>query len=178
LAKPTIYSPQLQALFSQVSPRIILQYANTMRQERVAAPPGALQTLLGQVAPRIILQYANTSRQVTLAYPVALINDTTAPAISDVRTQVVAGGVKVTWTTDEFAANEVRYGTAPGVHTQTVSDPLYEKTHILTMTGLATGSTVYFMVASVDRSGNRAQSAEYQVRARMKLYLPLVVRRR
>ncbi|MBM4430923.1 MAG: hypothetical protein FJ026_11345 [Chloroflexi bacterium] len=167
----------LQTLFGQVPARIVLQYANTMRQERVAAPPAALQTLFGQVAPRIILQYANTSRQMTLAYPRALINDTVPPQIRDVRTQPVAGGVKITWTTDEFATSEVRHGTAPGVYTQTTADPLFKKVHNLTLTGLTAGRTYYFIVRGADRSGNPAQSGEYQVKVQTKMYLPLIRRR-
>lgn len=113
-----------------------------------------------------------------LAYPVALINDTVPPQIRDVQAQTVAGGVKITWTTDEFATSEVRYGTAPGVYTQVVSNPLYEKQHAVTLTGLTSGPTYYFVVRGADRSGNQAQSGVYQVRAQMKMYLPLVVRRR
>jgi len=167
----------LQTLFAQVPARIVLQYANTMRQERVAAPPAALQTLFGQVAPRIVLQYANTSRQVSLAYPVALIGDTVPPQIRDVRAQSVTGGVKITWTTDEFATSEVRYGTTPGVYTQTASDTLFDKTHALTLTGLAAGRTYFFIVRGADRSGNQAQSGEYQVKVQTKTYLPLIRRR-
>jgi len=167
----------LQTLFGQVSWRIVLQYANTMRQERVAAPPAGLQTLLGQVVPRIILQYANTSRQVTLAYPVALIGDTVAPQIRDVRAQSVGGGVKITWTTDEFATSEVRYGTAPGAYGQTVTNPLFTKAHELTLTGLTDGQTYYFVVRGADRSGNQAQSGEYQVKVQGKVYLPVIRRR-
>ena len=168
----------LQTLFGQVPARIILQYANTVRQERVVTPPAGLQTLFGQVAPRIILQYANTSRQVMLAYPVALIGDTVPPRISNVQAQSVGGGVKVTWTTDEFATSEVRYGTAPGAYTHTVSDPLFEKNHSLTLTGLAAGRTYYFVVRGADRSGNQAQSGEHQIKAQVKTYLPLIWRRR
>ncbi|QLQ04672.1 MAG: hypothetical protein HZY76_00230 [Anaerolineae bacterium] len=61
----------LSGVTSSVGPRIVLQYANTMRQERVAAPPGALQTLFGQVPARIILQYANTMRQERVVTPPA-----------------------------------------------------------------------------------------------------------
>jgi len=167
----------LQTLLGQVPPRIVLQSANTMRQERIAAPPAGLQTLFGQVLPLIVLQYANTSRQVTLVYPKALIGDTVPPQIRDVRTQSVAGGVKITWTTDEFTTSEVRYGTAPGVYTQTASDPLYEKAHSLTLPGLMAGRTYYFVVRGADRSGNQAQSGEYQVRVQTKMYLPLIRRR-
>lgn len=167
----------LQSLFGQVPARIVLQYANTMRQERIAAPPAGLQTFFGQVASRIILQYANTSRQVTLAYPKALIGDTVPPQIRDVRTQSAAGGVKITWTTDEFATSEVRWGTAPGAYTQTASDPLFDKTHALTLAGLMAGRTYYFIVRGADRSGNQAQSGEYQVKVQTKTYLPLIRRR-
>jgi len=167
----------LQTLFGQVTPRIVLQYANTARQERIAAPPAALQTLFGQVTPRIVLQYANTSRQVALAYPAALINDRTPPVIGNVQTELVAGGVKVTWTTDEFATSEVRYGTATGSYGQVVSDPLYEKQHSLTLTGLTPGTRYYFVVAGADRNGNRSQSREYPVVVQTKTYLPLIRRR-
>jgi len=167
----------LQTLFAQVSPHVVLDYANAARHERIAAPPAALQTLFGQVAPRIVLQYANTSRQVTLTYPAALIGDTIPPLIRDVRAQSVGGGVKITWTTDEFATSEVRHGTAPGVYTQTASAPLYEKAHSLTLTGLTAGRTYYFVVRGADRSGNQAQSGEYQVKVQTKTYLPLIRRR-
>jgi hypothetical protein len=166
----------LQTLFAQVTPRVVLDYANTARHERIVAPPTGLQTLFGQVAPRIILQYANTSRQMTLVYPRALIGDTAAPRISNVQTQSVGGGVKITWTTDEFATSEVRYGTAPGAYTQTASDPLYEKTHSLTLTGLRPGTRYYFVVAGADLGGNRGQSGEYQVRVEAKVYLPVARR--
>ena len=132
--------------------RIILQYANTMRQTALVAPPGELRTLFGQVADRIILQYANTSRQMTLAYPLALINDTVPPQIRDVQAQNVPEGVKITWTTDEFATSEVRYGTAPGAYTQTAADPLFARTHELTLTGLLAGQVVL-----LHRPGRRSQ---------------------
>ncbi len=170
--------PGLSSATGSVGPRIILQYANTMRQAALAAPPAVLQTLFGQVTDRIILQYANTSRQMALAYPIALIGDTVPPQIRDVRTQNVAGGVKVTWTTDEFATSEVRYGIAPGTYTQTASDPRFAKTHELTLTGLTTGRTYYFVVRGADRSGNQAVSGEYQVNMQTKAYLPVVLRGR
>ena len=168
----------LSSTTGSVSARIVLQYANTKREERIAAPPADLEALFAQVSARIVLQYANTSRQVVLAYPVALIGDTVPPQISNVQAQNVAGGVKVTWTTDEFARSEVRFGTAPGAYTQTVADPLFEKTHALTLTGLTVGRTYYFLVRGADRSGNQAQSGEYQVKVQTKTYLPTILRGR
>jgi hypothetical protein len=176
----TTPTADLLSLLAHVSPRIVLQYANAMRQAALVAPPSGMQILFSQVARRIILQYANTSRQVTLAYPVALIGDTISPQISNVQTQNVAGGIKVTWTTNEFATSEVRYGTAQGSYTQTASDPLFDKTHALTLTGLTAGQTYYFVVRGADRSGNQATSGEYQVKMQLKTYtyLPMVLRGR
>ncbi|QLQ04673.1 MAG: fibronectin type III domain-containing protein [Anaerolineae bacterium] len=67
----------------------------------------------------------------------------------------MGGGVKITWTTDEFATSEVRYGTAPGAYTHTVSDPLFEKNHSLTLTGLTAGRTYYFIVRGPIAAGTR-----------------------
>jgi hypothetical protein len=70
----TITSSQsLSSTFGIVQPRVILQYANTMRPFSMTAPPGELQILFGQVTPRIIFQYANTNRALNLAVaPAAL----------------------------------------------------------------------------------------------------------
>lgn len=165
-------------LFAQVPARIVLQYANTMRQAALVAPPGELQVLFGQVADRIILQYANTSRQMMLAYPGALIGDTVPPQISDVRMQNLAGGVKIIWTTDEFATSEVRYGITPGTYPWVAGSRLYEKQHEVPLLGLTPGTTYYFVAFSIDRSGNQSVTGEYQIQARVQTYLPAILRRR
>ncbi len=112
----------------------------------------------------------------TLAYPVALIGDTVPPQIRDVRTQNVAGGVKVTWTTDEFATSDVRYGTSPGTYPWVAGSRLYEKQHAVTLLGLTQGTTYYFVVFSIDRSDNQATGGEYQVKMLTKTYLPVLLR--
>ena len=168
----------LANLLVQVSTRIVLQYANTMRQAALVAPPGELQSLFGQVAGRIILQYANTSRQMMLAYPVVLIGDTVPPQFREVRAQNAAGGVKITWTTDEFATGEVRYGTAPGTYPWVAGSRLYEKQHEVTLLGLTPGTTYYFVAFSIDRSGNQSATGEYQIQARVQTYLPTILRGR
>ena len=50
-----------------VGPRIIVQYANTLRAVYLSAVPGAFQTLLGLVSDRIVFEHANTNRQLDLA---------------------------------------------------------------------------------------------------------------
>lgn len=45
------------------------------------------------------------------------------------------------------------------------------------LVSLAAGRTYYFIVRGADRSGNQAQSGEYQVKVQTKTYLPLIRRR-
>jgi hypothetical protein len=171
----------LRDSLTQVPARVVVQYANTIHGEDLAALPSALQTLLGQVSERIILQYANTNRQESLVYPVALINDTTPPQISDIVASLTGSdSATITWTTDEFADSQVMYGTQPGVHPQTMSDRLYSKEHRIILTGLAEGATYYCQVRSTDRSGNTTTSLEqsFTVQLAVYVYLPVVMRSR
>ena len=113
-----------------------------------------------------------------MVYPRSLVGDTTAPVISARSAAPAAGGIKVTWTTDEFADSTVVFGTQPGVYPQTRSDPLYVKSHVILLTGLTPG-TYYYRVQSRDQSGNLAQSAEgsFTVSAMIpRAYLPLLLR--
>ena len=89
-----------------------------------------------------------------------------------------AGGVKIIWTTDEFATGEVRYGTAPGTYPWVAGSRLYEKQHEVTLPGLTSGTTYYFVAFSIDRSGNQSVTGEYQIQARVQTYLPAILRGR
>jgi hypothetical protein len=169
----------LQTLLGQVMPRVVYEHAASSRTALLPAPPGGLQSTLAQAVLRIVFQYAASARQMAMVYPRALVGDTTAPVISARSAVPAAGGIKVTWTTDEFADSTVVYGTQPGVYPQTRSDPLYVKSHVILLTGLTPG-TYYYRVQSRDRSGNLAQSAEgsFTVTAVIpRAYLPLMLRR-
>lgn len=168
----------LQALLAQVPPRIVVQFANTLRQARLIAPPTDLRTLFGQVAARIILQSANTSRQMALTYPAAAIGDGASPQIRQVQAQSTATGIKITWTTDEFATSEVRYGTSPNYYPLSKADPLFEKQHEVILSALAPGATYYYLAISIDRSGNQTVGDEHQFRATSTVYLPALLRQR
>lgn len=154
-----------------VAGHVIVDQAHAARQSVLIAPPP-----LPQVADRIILQFAHTGRQMALFFPGALIGDTVPPLIKDVRGASIAGEVQVTWTTNEFATSEVRYGTASGVYSQTASDPLFVKAHAVTLTGLTSGTVYYCVVQGVDLSGNQSVSTEYQVKETTNTYLPLIRR--
>jgi hypothetical protein len=168
----------LQTLLGQVADRIIFQYANTNRELSLSVMPGSLQTLLAQVPDRIIFQYANTNRQMGLGYPLTLISDTTPPQISGVMARAAHGGEVIAWTTNEYATSIVRYGRQPGVYPQTFNDPFYAKQHEVTLTGVTPGVTYYFVVRSIDRSSNAAESAESHFTTTISTYLPVILRRR
>jgi hypothetical protein len=142
-----------------VSSRIATQNANTMRFIELGKPPTPFQTLLNQAAQRVILLGANTARQQQMIYPRSLVGDTAAPVISARSAAPAAGGIRVTWTTDEFADSTIIFGTQPGVYPQTRADPLYVRSHAILLTGLPPG-TYYCRMQSRDQSGNAAQSAE------------------
>jgi hypothetical protein len=174
----TSLASDLNIALGGVGSRIVTQYANTMRYIRVGIPPAPFQSLLNQVMLRTILLDANTARQQQMIYPRGLIGDTSAPVISARSAAPAAGGIKVTWTTDELADSTVVYGTQPGVYPQTRSDPLYVRSHVILLTGLTPG-TYYYRVQSRDQSGNPAQSAEgsFTVTAMIpRAYLPLLLR--
>ena len=167
----------LNSVLGGVSSRIVTQYANTMRFIGLGKPPAPFQSLLNQAAQRVILLGANTARHQQMIYPRGLIGDTTAPVISARSTAPAAGGIKVTWTTDELADSAVVFGTQPGVYPQTRSDSLYVRSHVVLLTGLTPG-TYHYRVQSRDRSGNPAQSAEgsFTVSAVIpRAYLPLLL---
>ena len=164
----------LQGLFSQVQPRVTFQSANSNRHASLASPPGALQTLFSAVQSRVVFDAANTSRSATLSYPVALIGDTTPPQISAIAGSRQGSTATISWTTNEFATSSVLYGTQSGTLNQATGDPLFVKQHLVTLTGLAPGTTYYYRVRSVDLSGNVAQSPERVLQSRSLLFVPMV----
>jgi len=64
----------------------------------------------------------------------------------------------------------VRFGTALEAIGGIADTRLYENQHEVTLLGLTTETTYYFIAFGVDRSG------EYQVKARSGTYLPMVTR--
>lgn len=169
----------LQSLLEQVTERIVVQYANEIRQFELVHIPTQLQDVLDQVGDRVIIQYANENRTIGITYPHGLINDTTAPAISDIRTtEIGTTTATILWLTDEFAASRIEYGVNPGSYPFSVDDPLYLKGHGLTIIGLQPGTTHYFIIHCSDRNGNSAQSAQHNFTTlgeNRPQYLPLII---
>ena len=166
-------SPELNTAIQGVADRFIVQYANGMKFYTMAPAPTDLQGLIDQVGTRFVFQYANANRYFAFAYPVNLIGDTAKPIISELT--VTAANI-VRWYTDEYATGEVQYGTQPGNYTKTVSDPHYYKLHQFQLEGLSPGVVYYYIVRSVDRSGNAVDSVENHFSLQRLIYLPLLRR--
>lgn len=86
--------------------------------------------------------------------------DFRTPSISGIDSIPFLTKVRVVWHTDEPASASVRYGTSPGVYTNSVSSYDYLLDHNLTISGLSTGTTYYLEIVSSDQSGNTATSTE------------------
>ncbi|MCK4760845.1 MAG: lamin tail domain-containing protein [Candidatus Aminicenantes bacterium] len=85
-----------------------------------------------------------------------------APIISNVHTEnVTLTSADIAWTTNETADSLVRYGTASGSYTDTVSDATMVYTHSLPLTGLTENTTYYYQVESTDAGSNTTTSMEY-----------------
>ncbi|MCA9971395.1 MAG: fibronectin type III domain-containing protein [Anaerolineales bacterium] len=167
----------LDTRLNQTAPRVVFEFANSSRSQGLPALPGTLVTALNQVLPRVVFEFANSSRQHQLSYPVVMIGDATSPLISNITAQPISSdSAEITWITDEFADSVVEYGATPGVYTETVSDALYAKDHVITLTGLVTGETYYLQVLGTDLSGNTTISPEIVLPMNFYVYLPLMAR--
>ncbi|RJS69430.1 PKD domain-containing protein [Methanophagales archaeon] len=97
-----------------------------------------------------------------LLFPKELINDTTPPIITNITvTNITYDSATIKWDTDEFADSLVKYGTSSGAYTKQEYDELFVKNHSVSLYNLSPGTKYYFVVKSVDLSGNSVESSEY-----------------
>jgi len=150
-------NPSVPSINQSIQARVAVQYSNSIRHVNLSTLPNPFQTLLSTISSRIGFQYANSNRQLLLSYPRALLNDTAAPAISNIVGN--SSGV-ITWNTNEFTSYIIRYGTQSGNYTETIEQPLYDKQHALTLPNLISAATYYFQITSTDISGNQSVSIE------------------
>ena len=169
-----ILDQDLGTLFTSVDPRIVVQYANHLREISLVNFPSTLGTLISQVSDRIIMLYANNNRQETLTYPIDFFNDSMAPIITNITAQ---GMGIITWETNEFATSTAIYDVAIVVDMVEITDPLFTKQHRVVLTGLTPGEEYNYRVRSTDRSGNTSTSSEHSFTAQetLTIFLPFIV---
>ena len=157
-------SSELEGLISTVAARYVIEYANLNRFVDLVPVPVELQTLLGEVAARYVIEFANQNRFVPLTYPFELIGDTTDPLLlTQVPTVFSGDSLSILWTTNEFTTGVVEYGEQPGVFSGSVADDYFRTQHTAIITGLTSGTIVYYRITMTDRSGNITTSQEYSV---------------
>jgi len=88
--------------------------------------------------------------------------DTVAPVISGVlNTSITGTSAVISWTTNEASNGTVHYGTSSGSYTLSAINSSYLTLHTVTLSGLSSETTFYYVVNSSDYSNNSAVSAEY-----------------
>jgi len=113
-------------------------------------PPGLL------TAPGIQKKLCATATSTPTTTP-----DVTPPVMSAiVATGISSTSATITWTTNEQADSKVYYGSVNPLvittGTASVGSSVLTLSHSLTITGLTPNTTYYYLVSSVDASGNKA----------------------
>lgn len=91
--------------------------------------------------------------------------DTTAPVISSIVTSVGASTTTINWITNEAATSKVYFGTTTPLSisassTLSISNSSLVNNHSISLSGLATSTTYFFVVESKDSSANTTISAQ------------------
>ncbi|MBU1737076.1 MAG: fibronectin type III domain-containing protein [Proteobacteria bacterium] len=99
----------------------------------------------------------------TYSFTTLAVPDTTDPVITTapVATFLNESFATIEWTTDEAATTTINFGTVSGSLTQQDSIIGVSLDHVLTLTGLSSGTIYNYEVVSTDISGNTVTSSEY-----------------
>ena len=101
-------------------------------------------------------------------------SDSTAPTIAEVGASgITTSGATITWTTDEPATSQVKYGLTAAYDYATSLDKNRITSHSVTLSELEAGTTYYYGVVSVDKAGNQATSDPGEDRTFATLRAPL-----
>lgn len=115
-------------------------------------------TVYGQASSTFESPWSSNSSGVVIAAPA----DTTAPTISSLSVSGVStSSATITWTTNEAATSQVKYGTSAGsLSSQTTATSSTVTSHSVTLSGLSAGTTYYLQAVSADAAGNSATSSQ------------------
>ncbi len=86
----------------------------------------------------------------------AVGGDTIPPVVSSLNDAPATTSAVITWATDEPASARVNYGTSPAALTLTSYRASLQLSHTRTLSGLASATTYYYRVVSIDAAGNAA----------------------
>ncbi len=86
--------------------------------------------------------------------------DTTAPTLSSIAATKTSSTITVTWTTNEPATSQIKYGTSTSYGMTTALDTTLVTSHSVTLTGLLSSTTYHYAVMSKDAAGNLATSTD------------------
>jgi phosphodiesterase/alkaline phosphatase D-like protein len=97
----------------------------------------------------------------TLNFTTESAPDTQVPVVSEVSASAADSTAIVTWKSDEVSDSSVRYGTASGTYDFNSGDATDVTSHTVTLTNLKPNTPYFYIVESIDRSGNGpTQSSE------------------
>lgn len=85
--------------------------------------------------------------------------DTTAPTITSISVNASSISSVVTWTTNEGATTQVKYGTTSNLGSNTTEDTTLSTSHSVTVSGLTASTTYYYQVVSKDAASNSSSSS-------------------
>ena len=106
----------------------------------------------------------NKATSTEFSFITTLTSDTTAPIISYIILSVSTNTADITWDTDEESDSVVWYSTTTPLiisgDTLFVDSSNLVTTHNISLSGLDSSTTYYFIVNSFDSSGNKATSTE------------------
>lgn len=89
------------------------------------------------------------------------IPDTTPPTVSAVTAgSITQTSATITWTTNEAADSQVRYGTTASYGSTTTLNSNMVTSHSVTVSGLTAGTTYHYQVVSKDAASNSNSSAD------------------
>lgn len=152
-ADPTIYpSGDVTGYFGSLTEAAVMQFQVAYGISRV-----------GQVGPV-------TQAAINTIMASGLSLNTTVPAVSNVSVSVNPTSATISWTTNELALGQVFYDTSPiqanaatgphqtpyigGTPALANSNPSYSNSQSIQLTGLQASTTYYYIVRSIDQSGN------------------------
>lgn len=109
----------------------------------------------------------------TVTSPTQTLETLESPSITEVKiSDITLNSAIVQWQTTTPSTTVINYGTASGVYTLNSSDTAtFTTSHLVRLTGLASGSVYYLRILGTDQSGNRLISDEYTFKT---VVLPII----